>query len=395
MDINNSMNNGLRFGKVIAYHPDNTVDVWLPTTGGIIYNAEICEWTAGTAAAMTHFPTLNTISGNTQKNVGVISPSGSSDPVTYKPVPNLYWYENIDPSRYDLEDPLSSYVYAVVGYVERVIGKTQPICLGFIIPKRNQVLFNPLKPPQNATSSAKEMLPAMAGAFLHRTNSAVYTTTDANGNMEWCHPNGSFFRIAEAPDDNIYHVDLTGANAMAEGLDSNGNPDGTQLTTRWDTSKQTGVDGNPNSQRKTYAHFEIVTEAGTVLMDVNRSTGNITIQTPKSAGSVSSSNDNSVIIVASGDAIIKSVNGNVTVQAVGGNVNVEAESSVSVETNTASSNSITLSPNSGQLDNLVFLHNLMKKFNSHTHICQGTGKPTQISNQQLDESDGTNVTQAG
>lgn len=53
-----------------------------------------------------------------------------------------------------------------------------------------------------------QMLFADLDRVVHRTPSDFYTTTDASGNFEAYHPNGTYFRIGTSP----AHEDLTGKN---------------------------------------------------------------------------------------------------------------------------------------------------------------------------------------
>lgn len=327
-----------RYGKVFNYNQKkHTIDCWLMGTGGAYYDVDIISMNAGTNTGSFEFPDLKTIN-DTQKNAIVFS-NGSQTTI---PVKNLYAFENANTGNENLDDPTTSYVYAVLGMVDAAVGRQQPVCFGFIFPQNNQVLFDPNNAPKNIPSVTKDALVRMQGAFLHRHNSDVYSVVDSDGNMEWCHPNGTFIRIAETPtqeQDGTVHVDLTGANAMAESLDSNGKYTGANQNTRWDTSKKVGSDGNLNSARKVYAHMEVVTEKGTVVFQVDKVTGSINITTPDNSDSTS----NQININCGGNATIISNSGNITAKTQSGDIDVVSAKDVNV----TSSGSVSIVASSG------------------------------------------------
>lgn len=375
---------GLRIGKVIATHYErNTIDVFMENGGGIMYNVPVVNAFAGTSVGVQELPILNTVA---KRGSRVILADSDSTPTD-----NLYHLQTLSPTKTDLDDPSHNYSYAVIGMVDEQYGKVQPICVGFIFPELNQMLFNPDSPPQQASAVVQSAVKKLKGAFLHRTSSDVYWTVDSDGNMEWAHPNGTFFRIAEHPtvaEDGVIHVDLSKANNKA--TDSDGN----STNAAWNTSLKKGSDGNLNSSRQLYCHLEVVTAKGTVLLDIDKQTGNVTIKTPVDVSGASADN-NQLTIIAGGNATIESVQGDVKVQSVNGNVSVEASRNVTVQTDSASRNSIILASNAGSQDNLVFLHKLISKFNNHQHICNHTGAKSSSPLVTFDDSDGTSVTTAG
>jgi hypothetical protein len=315
-----------RYGKVFGYsQKHNTIDCWLINTGGAYYNVPISSPSAGTNTGSFEFPDLSTIN-NIQKNALDFTGGTNGSPTR---TANLYAFENQNLNNQNLDDPNNSYVYALLGMVDAGMGRSQPVCLGFIVPENNQIIFDPNNAPLNLSAPTQAALTRMAGAYLRRYNSDVYEWVDSNGNMEWAHPNGTFFRIAETPTeavDGTVHVDLTGANAMAQSLNSSGKYTGTQLNTAWNTSTKTGSDGAKNSARKVYAHMEVVTEAGTVVLDIDRVTGSITITTPNN----NSATNNQININCGGNATIISENGSVSVQTISGDIDLNSSNDVNV-----------------------------------------------------------------
>jgi hypothetical protein len=381
---------GLRVGKVIKIHYElNTVDVFLENGGGIMYNLPVISSLAGSSVGVVELPILKTLD---KKGARVLLADSNSTPTE-----NLFHLETLEPKKEDLDEPLMNYCYAVIGMTDEQYGKIQPVCLGFIYPERNQVLFNPDNPPKTVSESVQTAVKKLKGGLVHRTNSDVYWTVDMDGNYEWSHPNGSFIRIAESPalgESESLHVDLLNANNKSQEVDVKGEPTGNTTNSSWNTSLRKGLDGNTNASRKLYGHVEIVTENGIVLIDIDKQSGNIIIQTPKDI-SAASKDSNKLTIVCGGDAIIESVQGDVQLESVNGSVTVEAKSKVTLQSDGATRNSILLAPNSGGIDNLVFLHKLISKFNSHQHICNHTGSLGSAPNKSFDESDGTSVTSAG
>ena len=67
-------------------------------------------------------------------------------------------------------------VYAVIGFIDN-----HPVVLGFMFPQIAQCLFEE------------------KGLRIARHGSDVYTTVDASGNVELCHPSGTYLRIGVTP----------------------------------------------------------------------------------------------------------------------------------------------------------------------------------------------------
>jgi hypothetical protein len=252
------------------------------------------------------------------------------------------------------------------------------------------MLFDPQNIPPGLPAPTTTQIKKLAGATISRTNSDVYSFTDVDGNYEWAHPNGSFFRLAETPTqpvDGAVHVDLSKGNRKSV---MNGKP----TNMAWNTQLKKGVDGNLNNSRKLYAQLEVVTAQGTVLIQIDKATGNVVINTPMDTSSASSAN-NQVKIIAGGNVILQSVAGDVTLQSVKGQLTAESNTTITVKTDSAKQNSIILGPNASQLDNLLLYKKVADKFNSHKHICTGTGSPTTTPDQQITTTDATSITKAG
>jgi hypothetical protein len=378
---------GIRMGRVISVnYPANTVDVFLDSGGGIIYGAMMLSSFNSTNTGYVELPIIKSVQG--ANGPGQIVPLATPDaPSTNS---NLFQLENAVRGKVDLDDPTTNYVYAIVALYNESTGKSNAVCLGFVYPFRTQMLFdiNNIDPalPQYVQDEIKKL----AGGYIHRTNSDVYTVVDIDGNMEWTHPNGSFFRIAERPtieEDGAIHVDLSGGNRKAINSDGSKNPN-----MAWNTSRKTGKDGNANSSRKLYAHLEVATQQGIVSIDVNKKTGNITILTPKDSSNATQS-VNQLTIISGGDAILQSVAGNVTIQSVKQDINVESYNTVTVKTDTAKESSILLAPNSSRKDHLLLFQKVAEKFNKHKHTCGDC--TTSPPDQQITKDDATFVTTAG
>jgi hypothetical protein len=372
-----------RQGKVINVdYSAHTIDVLLEQGCGIIYGVHVPTLGASTNGGMISLPVLKTV-GN--KAGTVLSYDG-----TTKQVPNVYKYESLSSNNPDLDDPTSNYVYAVIDKLDANLGQSSWVCLGFLFPQRSQMLFDPQNIPPGLPAPTTTQIKKLAGATISRTNSDVYSFTDVDGNYEWAHPNGSFFRLAETPTqpvDGAVHVDLSKGNRKSV---MNGKP----TNMAWNTQLKKGVDGNLNNSRKLYAQLEVVTAQGTVLIQIDKATGNVVINTPMDTSSASSAN-NQVKIIAGGNVILQSVAGDVTLQSVKGQLTAESNTTITVKTDSAKQNSIILGPNASQLDNLLLYKKVADKFNSHKHTCTGTGSPTTTPDQQITTTDATSITKAG
>lgn len=397
---------GLRLGKVVGVdYRANTIDVILEHGGGFLQGVMVAGSMATTNSGRVEMPVLKTVKlptvtdptksdGYNMVQFGDTNPIGPSNPGFQGPgtEKNYYHLENVNGLTLDLEDKTTCYTYAIVGIVDESSLKTTGVCLGFVYPFRNQMVFDPENVDTtnpNLPQVVKTAVSQMKGGLLHRTNSGVYWSVDLNGNTEWFHPNGTFFRIAETPTqaiDNTIHVDLTGANRKAVLAD------GTKTNMAFDATVPVGIDGTKNSTRYTYAHFEVVTAKGIVELDIDKLTGNVTIKTPKDE-STAAAGSNTLTIICGGDAILESVQGNVTVQSANQNVTIEAANNISVKTDNAQSKSIVLAPNVNT-DYLPLFTKLAQKFNKHTHMYSG-GITSGPSEQLEQSSDATTVTVAG
>jgi hypothetical protein len=370
---------GVRLGKVFGVnYVANTVDVLMGCGLGTLLSVPVASSLASTKTGTFEMPVLKTVDSR-KGTMDVIDGKGGIDKE------NLYSLENTVYGKSDLDDPTTNYVYAIIVLMDENTGKDNPICLGFVYPHRNQILFDPDDVPPNVPQYVKDAITKLAkGGLLHRTNSDVYWTVDVEGNMEWAHPNGSFFRIAETPTfdtDGAWHVPLDGANAK-------GRNKGQATNLAWNTKL------GPNKDRKLYAHFEVVTEKGTVEIDIDKKTGNVSIKTPQNSADADSADTNKVSIICGGDALLQTVKGNVTIEAVEKEIFITAKTNITVETKDNGDSSIMLAPGSSP-DYLPLFTKLAQKFNSHTHRCPKHG-PTSGPDKTLEQGDdSTNVTKAG
>lgn len=117
--------------------------------------------------------------GSRYVGVQVLSPSASTDTGTADmPEPGVVG------DKWSLSERRGRDILAVVSMLERT---ALPVVLGFLYPQVNGMLF------------------ADRERRVVRHASDVYTSVDANGNVELAHPNGTYIRIGTSPD----HEDLT------------------------------------------------------------------------------------------------------------------------------------------------------------------------------------------
>lgn len=139
----------LELGRVVAVHPeDNSVDIVLVTTGARV------------------------------PGVQVLAPHGSSNSGftdLQEPAPSGDQWDNTQRREWD--------TFAAVGFFAG-----RPVVIGFLLPQVSEVLFK------------------RKNFRVDRHASDWYQTIDDAGNVEWCHPSGSYLRVAEDPE----HEDLTG-----------------------------------------------------------------------------------------------------------------------------------------------------------------------------------------
>jgi hypothetical protein len=142
---------GVQLGIVVAVYPQgNAIDVLLPDSGSRLTNVQV--------AVSSGSDTTGTID---------------------LPDPGL----PADDTRWNLPgDPKRNIIAVIQSY------KGNPVCTGFILPQIGQMTFD------------------RSNFRVFRHASDVYSTIDANGNTEFYHPSGTFFRIGTA----AAHEDLTG-----------------------------------------------------------------------------------------------------------------------------------------------------------------------------------------
>lgn len=378
---------GIRLGKVVNVdYGTNSIDVLMDVGSGVLKNIPVVFPLASTKAGVIELPVLKTIKDFTG---GVIDPKNNS---VYEQ-PHVFYDENSTTAKVDLEDPNTNYAYAIVVALDEHTGHNRYVCIGFMVPHRNQLVFDPNNVDPSLPVVVQTAIKKLKGGLIHRTNSGVYWTVDLDGNAEWAHPNGSFFRIGEFPtreDDGVIHVDLRKGNKRAR--DKNGKA---MPNRGWDETTAKGIDGKKNSVRKAQAHLEIVTEKGIVEIDINKKTGNVLIKTPQDVANATDKTINQVTIICGGNATLESVAGDIKVQAVKGKIDVQANTVINELTDSAKNGSILLGQN-GQngIQHLVFLEKLIQKFNNHKHNCPKHG-PTSTPDKKLDTNDGTFVTKAG
>jgi phage baseplate assembly protein gpV len=142
------------FARVAATHPeDNSLDLVIINTGGRLAGVQLMTQDGSTRSGTVNLPE-------------VAEPSDGK------------W------GMQSTEDDL----IAVVDYVDG-----QPIVTGFIMPQVNQMTFKDKR------------------LKVQRHQSDFYHSIDGDGNAQWVHPSGTYFRIGEAADlDNLKGKDADG-----------------------------------------------------------------------------------------------------------------------------------------------------------------------------------------
>lgn len=140
----------LSMAKVVAFREKNRADILMLDTGARIPRVRIMAGMGGT-------------------NVGRVD--------TPPPTPGAEEYSPLETKDRD--------IYAAVAYIGNI-----PMIMGFIYPEVSQLFFADL------------------GRSISRDGSDVYSSIDADGNLEVYHPSGTYLRIAVDPE----HEDLTGAD---------------------------------------------------------------------------------------------------------------------------------------------------------------------------------------
>jgi phage baseplate assembly protein gpV len=149
---------GLALGIVVAVYPEgNSVDVLMPKNGARLANVQCMSITGSSNTGIMDLP-----------EIGL-------------PVDDTRWTMQLQGSG-------ERYVRAVIWHVDGM-----PICVGFLLPQLTQMTFQ------------------RDNFRVERHASDVYHTINAEGDIEWSHPSGSFLRIAESP----AHEDLTAQDVDA------------------------------------------------------------------------------------------------------------------------------------------------------------------------------------
>lgn len=145
------MDSGLKLAKVTSVHPSGySVDVVLYSDGSRFSNVQVLSGTASTSTGFADLP---------------------------KP-------DKADQSNeWSMQDSKTKDMIAVVGFIAGA-----PVCLGFLFPQVNQMLFDD------------------GDRMIYRHASDVYFTIDKSGNTELFHPSGAFIRLGASGS----HEDLTG-----------------------------------------------------------------------------------------------------------------------------------------------------------------------------------------
>jgi len=213
--------------------------------------------------------------GSRYVGVQVLAPVAATDAGIFDmPVPSLL------ADKWSQTQPREREVTAIVA----MLG-FQPVVLGFMYPQVNGMLFADLE------------------RRIMRHASDLYTSIDADANVEVAHPNGSYVRIGTAPD----HEDLTGQDF-----------DG-----HWKISKNTG--------RST--HLQVVIKAGGVQkakLHIDPD-GNVTLE--HTGNLVVTTGGNATVDVTGAAAV--TVGGNATVE-VGGTTDVTSVGAAAVHAPTIS-----------------------------------------------------------
>lgn len=144
---------GLMLGIVVAVYPEgNSVDVLVPKTGDRLANVQCASHTGSSNTGIMDLPEIG--------------------------LP-------VDDTRWNLATTLAGtrIVNAIIWHIDGL-----PVCMGFLLPQVTQMTFE------------------RDNFRVHRHASDVYSTTNANGDHEFYHPSGTYFRIGASP----AHEDLTG-----------------------------------------------------------------------------------------------------------------------------------------------------------------------------------------
>jgi len=143
---------GSSLGIVVAVYPEgNSIDVLLPKTGDRLTNVQCAAHTGSSDTGIMDLPEIGLPVDDTRWTLPIIQQA-------------------------------ARYVRAIVWNVDGM-----PICMGFLLPQLTQMTFQ------------------RDNFRVNRHASDVYSTTSGNGDHEWSHPSGTYFRVGASP----AHEDLT------------------------------------------------------------------------------------------------------------------------------------------------------------------------------------------
>jgi hypothetical protein len=140
----------IAIGVVVATYPEGqSIDVLLPEDGSRLSNVQVMVQTGSSDTGMLDLPDVGAAADDTRWNITL-------------------------PVERTLRAVLASY-------------RGIPVCIGFLLPQVSEMTFQ------------------RKNFMINRHASDVYSTINANGDMETYHPSGSYFRVGASP----AHEDLT------------------------------------------------------------------------------------------------------------------------------------------------------------------------------------------
>jgi len=143
---------GQALGIVVAVYPEgNSIDVLMPKTGDRLTNVQCAAHTGSSDTGIVDLPEIGLPVDDTRWTLPIIQQA-------------------------------ARYIRAIVWNVDGM-----PICMGFLLPQLTQLTFK------------------RDNFRINRHASDVYSTTSGNGDHEWSHPSGTYFRVGASP----AHEDLT------------------------------------------------------------------------------------------------------------------------------------------------------------------------------------------
>ena len=232
--------NGAELGIVVATYPEgSSIDVVMIRDGSRLSNVQVATSSASTNTGIADLADIG-------------APSGDA--------------------RWDITQPVERLVRGIIMFVQGV-----PICTGFLFPQVGQMAFH------------------RKNFKVERHASDVYSTINANGDMETYHPSGTYFRIGSSP----AHEDLTGQD----------------YDQHWKIAKNTGS--------AVHAHLAVA-NAGSVVATVDIDPqGNVTLM---NLGKLTSNTTGDATLSIGGQATVN-VTGNITFSTQGV-ANISANGSV-------------------------------------------------------------------